>query len=115
MECSPTPEKEKSVTVKEEKLVTTTIVYNFSSTNCHRCRLFLPTFQAWAAKYGDKADFVVVHLDKATQDVLEQFAVTVVPTVVVLRDAKVVARIVGVPKEEEIARLLQEPPSRQEG
>jgi hypothetical protein len=41
--------------------------------------------------------------------------VTAVPTVVVLRDEKVVARIVDVPKEDEITRLLQEPPSRQEG
>jgi thioredoxin-like negative regulator of GroEL len=95
--------------------MTETIVYAFTTATCTRCRLFLPTFQAWAAKYGDRADFVVVHLDEATHDVLEQFAVTAVPTVVVLRDEKVVARIVDVPKEDEITRLLQEPPSRQEG
>jgi thioredoxin-like negative regulator of GroEL len=87
--------------------MTETIVYAFTAATCTRCRLFLPTFEEWAQKYCPKADFVVVHLDKATPEMLEQFGVTAVPTIVVLRGDKVVAKLVGAPPEQEIARLLE--------
>jgi thioredoxin-like negative regulator of GroEL len=86
--------------------MTDTIVYALVTTECHRCSLFLPTFEEWARKYPT-ADFVVVNLDQATPELLKQYQVSSVPTIAVLRDEQVVARFVGVPKEEEIARLLE--------
>jgi thioredoxin-like negative regulator of GroEL len=87
--------------------MTDTIVYVFTTANCPRCRLFLPTFEAWAVKYGDRADFVQVHLDVAPAETIEQLRVTAVPTVAVVKGEKEIARFVGAPKEGEIARLLE--------
>lgn len=87
--------------------MTDTIVYAFTATTCHRCQQFKPTFEGWAVKYREKAEFVNVCLDQATPEVLEKFNVTAVPTVVVLRGGKVLARFVGAPTEQEIARLLE--------
>ena len=84
-----------------------TIVYAFTAANCPRCHLFLPTFQAWAAKYRDRADFVQVHLDVAPAETIEQLQVTAVPTVAVVKGEREIARFVGAPKEEVIARLLE--------
>src|SRR5262249_18642794 len=52
-----------------------TIVYAFTAATCPRCQLFLPTLQAWAAKYRDRADFVQVHLDDAPAETIEQLQV----------------------------------------
>jgi thioredoxin-like negative regulator of GroEL len=86
--------------------MTDTIVYVFTTANCPRCRLFLPTFEGWAVKYGDRADFVQVHLDVAPAETVEQLRVTAVPTVAVVKGEKEIARFVA-PKEQEIARLLE--------
>ena len=86
--------------------MTDTIVYAFTAATCTRCRLFLPVFRGWAEKYRNKADFVEVCLDQATLEIVEQFNVTVVPTVVVLQGETVIAKFVGAPTEQEIAAAL---------
>jgi thioredoxin-like negative regulator of GroEL len=95
--------------------MTDTIVYVFTTENCSRCQLFLPTFAGWATKYGDRADFVQVHLDVAPAETIEQLRVTAMPTVTLVKAEREIARFVGAPKEEEIARLLEVDDSPRDG
>ena len=87
--------------------MTDTIVYVFTTANCPRCQLFLPTFAGWAVKYGDRADFVQVHLDVAPAETIEKLRMSAVPTVAVVKGGREIARFVGSPKEEEIVSLLR--------
>ena len=59
-------------------------VLDFNATWCGPCKQFGPTFEAAAAKYAGKADFVSVDVDVCPQTA-EAFGISSIPCVKVLR------------------------------
>ncbi|RMG07779.1 MAG: thioredoxin [Planctomycetota bacterium] len=70
------------------------VVMDFFATWCGPCRMLDPVVKELAEQYTGKVDFVKVDIDQARQ-VAENFAVTSVPTLVLVRGGQEVDRLVG--------------------
>ena len=74
------------------------VIVDFWAPWCGPCRMTKPTLEKLAQEYADKVDFLPVNADDSG-DVLEQFRVSGIPTVLALRDGKVVGRVTGARNE----------------
>ncbi|SCZ93851.1 BZ3500_MvSof-1268-A1-R1_Chr6-3g08925 [Microbotryum saponariae] len=72
----------------------TVSIIDFHATWCGPCHAIAPVFQALAQQYAGRIQFFKVDVDQA-QDVASQFAVSVMPTFVVLNGNKKVAEMKG--------------------
>jgi thiol-disulfide isomerase/thioredoxin len=95
------------------------VVMEFFATWCHYCMDSLPHFEAYAAKYADRADFRIMDLDENSQDALgffakrdisryevsldssfssaDAFGIAGTPTLVIVKDGKVQFTFEGAP------------------
>jgi len=71
------------------------LVVNITATWCGPCERFKPKFADLSAGFPDVA-FVTVDIDALSESMLNFLAVATVPSVLVVRDGKEVARLVGV-------------------
>lgn len=82
------------------------IVYDFYADWCGPCKQFAPTFDAWRQKYtNEKTAFARINVDE-NKALAQKYNITSIPTVVIVRDGREVARSVGAPSETWLKRYL---------
>lgn len=74
------------------------VVVDFWAGWCVPCRVTKPILEKLAQEYGDKVGFMPIDAD-VSGEVLEQFQVIGIPTVLTLRDGQMVGRVTGVQDE----------------
>lgn len=74
------------------------IVLDFWADWCVPCRATKPILEKLAAEYRDKIVFLPIDADRS-REVLEQFKIIGIPTVMALRGGEVAARITGAQNE----------------
>jgi thioredoxin 1 len=70
------------------------VVIDFWAPWCGPCKLTKPILEKLAQEYSGAVDFLSINADES-REVLEQFHVSGIPTVMALRDGKIVGRVTG--------------------
>ncbi|CAA0823395.1 Thioredoxin H2 [Striga hermonthica] len=81
------------------------VVVDFSATWCGPCKMMEPFFNGLSAKYTD-VDFVKIDVDELS-DVAREYEVQAMPTFVLLKQGKVVERVIGAKKDELENKILK--------
>jgi len=81
------------------------VFVDFWAAWCGPCHMVAPTFEKLAETYGNEITFAKVNVDELPE-VANRFAIRSIPTLVLLREGKVLERLVGVLPYYELARLL---------
>ena len=74
------------------------IVVDFWAPWCMPCKVTKPILELLAKEYANKVEFLPINSDDS-RDVLEQFKVIGIPTVLTIRNGKVVGRVTGAQNE----------------
>ncbi len=74
------------------------IVVDFWATWCGPCMMTKPILDKLAKEYGDTVQFMPINADDS-REVLEQFRVFGIPTILTIRDGKEVGRVTGAQNE----------------
>ncbi|HEX6034233.1 MAG TPA: thioredoxin domain-containing protein [Anaerolineales bacterium] len=74
------------------------VIVDFWAPWCVPCRVTKPVLEKLATEYAENVEFLAVNADE-TSDVLNQFHVGGIPTVLALRDGNVVGRVTGAQNE----------------
>lgn len=82
------------------------VVVDFFATWCGPCKLLAPRLDALAGDYAGKIKFVEVNVDKAPK-LSAQFNIQGVPTVIFVKDAKVVDRVIGLRSKADLKERLE--------
>jgi thioredoxin 1 len=82
------------------------IIVDFWATWCGPCMMTKPILEKLAKEYGDSIHFMPINADDS-REVLEQFRVFGIPTVVTVRDGKEVGRVTGVQNEAGYRKLFE--------
>ena len=80
---------------------------DFSASWCGPCRMMMPILEDVSEKYKKQCFFYQVDIDSA-EDLAERYNVEVVPTVIVFKSGKEVARITGYHEIDEFEELLNQ-------
>lgn len=80
---------------------------DFSASWCGPCRMMNPILEDVSEKYKKQCFFYQVDIDSA-EDLAEKYNVDVVPTIIVFKKGKEVARISGYHEIDEFEKFLQE-------
>ncbi len=86
--------------------MTKPVLYDFFATWCGPCRIQSPIIDDIAAKMGDKVDVKKVDVDKFP-DLANKYQISVVPTLVIEKDGKLVHRLEGVTDAVRLEALLK--------
>ena len=81
------------------------VLLDFWATWCGPCQMQGPVIDEAAEKLADKAVFGKVNVDEQ-QKLAQQYGVMSIPTLVVLKNGKVVNQTVGARPKEQIAAML---------
>lgn len=71
-----------------------TVLVDFFATWCPPCRAQLPILEELATELGDRARIIKIDTDELG-DLAQEFDVTNIPTLVLLRDGQTVERFIG--------------------
>lgn len=82
------------------------VIVDFWAGWCVPCRMTKPVLEALAHEYADTVDFLPVNADDS-RDLLEQFKVMGIPTVLTLRAGQVVSRVTGAQDESNYRRMFE--------
>jgi len=82
-------------------------VVDFFAPWCGPCAAFAPTFNEVAEDMKDKATFGKVNVDE-TPDLAQEFGVMSIPTLLILKNGKEVARSTGAMGKEEFTKYVSE-------
>lgn len=83
------------------------VLVDFWAEWCAPCRMLAPTFERLSETYGKTVTFAKVNVDELPE-IAEKYAIRSIPTLLLLREGKVVERLVGVRPQQELARLLDQ-------
>jgi thioredoxin len=83
------------------------VLVDFWAEWCAPCRMLTPTVEKLAEVYGNQVDFAKVNVDELPE-LANQYGVRSIPTLVLLRDGKVVEQLIGARPYQELARLLEQ-------
>jgi len=72
---------------------------------CGPCRMIAPTVEELATDYAGKANIAKVDVDEAP-GLAEQFGVSSIPTILILKDGVEVKRFVGVTQKKDLAAAV---------
>ncbi|MEW9079712.1 thioredoxin [Terrisporobacter glycolicus] len=76
------------------------VVMDFFATWCGPCKMLAPIFESLSDEMSDKVDFAKIDIDRSLE-VVEEYKIVSVPTMIMFKNGKEVQRIVGfVPKEQ---------------
>lgn len=81
------------------------VLVDFWAEWCPPCRLLAPTFERLAATYGDEISFAKVNVDELPE-VAGQYGIRSIPTLLLLREGKVVEKLIGARPYDDLARVL---------
>ncbi|MDR3101734.1 MAG: thioredoxin [Methanocalculaceae archaeon] len=81
------------------------ILYDFFATWCGPCRMQSPIIDSLAEKVGGKVDVKKVDVDQFP-DLANKYQISVVPTLVIEKDGKIVHRLEGVTNADRLETLL---------
>ena len=81
------------------------VLIDFWAEWCPPCRLLAPTFEKLAATYGDEISFAKVNVDELPE-LAYQYGIRSIPTLLLLREGKVVEELVGARPFDDLARVL---------
>jgi thioredoxin len=81
------------------------VLVDFWAEWCAPCRLLASTFERLAATYGDQISFAKVNVDELPE-VADQYSIRSIPTLLLLREGKVVEELAGARSYHDLARLL---------
>lgn len=74
------------------------VVIDFWAPWCMPCKMTKPILEKLAKEYSDTVEFMPIDAD-TSRDVLEHFQVIGIPTVLTLRDGKLIGRVTGAQNE----------------
>ncbi|KAE9615550.1 hypothetical protein Lal_00022702 [Lupinus albus] len=80
------------------------MVIDFMATWCIPCKYTEPVIRECAAKYTD-VEFIKLDVDEL-MEVAQAFQVQVLPTIILIKNGKVVEKVIG-PKREELQKLIE--------
>lgn len=82
------------------------VLLDFWAVWCGPCRMVAPTIDKLAEDFQDRAVVGKVNVDEET-DLAEQFKVMSIPTIYIMKDGKVVERLIGARPYSELATALE--------
>ena len=71
------------------------VVYDFFATWCGPCRMQAPILEELGKKLGDKVEIKKIDVDEH-RDLAEKYGISVVPTLIIEKDGKIIQRLEGV-------------------
>ncbi|MPL93427.1 Thiol-disulfide oxidoreductase ResA [bioreactor metagenome] len=86
-------------------IMTKPVLYDFFATWCGPCRLQSPIVHDLAKKLGDKVDVQMIDVDEHG-DLANKYSISVVPTLIIEKDGKVIQRLEGVTDAATLESLL---------
>lgn len=86
-------------------IMTKPVLYDFFATWCSPCRIQSPIVHSLAEKLGDKVDVQLVDVDEKG-DLASKYSISVVPTLIIEKDGKVIHRMEGVTDAATLESLL---------
>ena len=81
------------------------VIVDFWAPWCAPCRMMGPVIEQLAAEYDGKAKVGKVNVDEET-GLAQQFQVMSIPTIVLMKDGKVINQLIGVRSKAELESLL---------
>lgn len=80
------------------------VIIDFFATWCMPCKMLAPIFEEVADKYTD-VDFFKIDIDQ-NPNLVQQFGIDSVPTLIFIKDGKVVNQEIGVRSSSELTQII---------
>jgi len=81
------------------------VLFDFFATWCGPCRMQTPIIEELEKKMGDKVEFKKIDVDQ-NRELAEKYGISVVPTLIIEKDGKVVQSMEGVTDAATLEKLL---------
>ncbi len=91
---------------KEVLLSKQPVLIDFWAPWCAPCRMMNPIIEQLAAEYAGKVKVGKINVDEEAE-LAQTFGVMSIPTIVLIKDGKVVKQVVGVSSKMELEAMLQ--------
>ena len=83
------------------------ILYDFFATWCGPCRLQSPIVDSISQKHGDIIDVKKIDVEQQP-DLANKYQISVVPTLIIEKNGKIIHRIEGVTEEQKLEMLIKD-------
>lgn len=83
------------------------VLVDFWADWCAPCRMLEPTIEALTERYRGKVKFYKLNVDD-NPETTAKYKIMSIPTLIIFKDGKPVAQIVGVRSKEEIEKIIEE-------
>ena len=90
------------------------VLVDFWAGWCAPCRMMAPAFEKLASEYGDRVSFAKVDVDELPE-LAGQYGIRSIPTLLLLREGRVVDELIGARPYPDLARFLEQHLGASEG